>query len=85
MRCLPRPVRLLRARGAAPSTSTRTSTRGTGIVRAAAASRGIVSASPRSWFGSDKSAPPPRPVEDSDLLGLVRTGLHPLSLADLVK
>lgn len=54
------------------------------IVRAAAANRGIVTATSGSALG-DKTAPTPRSVEDSDLLGLVRTGLHPLSLADLVK
>lgn len=54
------------------------------VALAATASRGMATATPGSALG-DKSAPTPRPVEDSDLLGLVRTGLHPLSLADLVK
>lgn len=40
--------------------------------------------SPRAILG-DGTPPPPRPVEDRDLATLARTGLHPLSLADLVR
>lgn len=73
MKGLCRPIRLVRSCGAAPG------------IAWGGPRRCIFTAAMRKAAFGDRSPPPPRPVEDSDLALLAQTELHQLSLADLVK